>query len=267
MTVRRRMFELLAVAGANDFWSRFVDLVLVALILLNVAAVVAGSVPGIHATCGAAFDVFERISLAVFAIEYVLRLWSAAEDPRFAAPALGRLRCALRPLMLIDLAAILPGILALGALDLRTLRALRLLRLLRLLKLTRYSSALEDFGRILRAKAPELLSTLFVMLLLLVMASSLMYLLENEANPAFDSIPTAMWWGIATFTTVGYGDITPITPGGRLLGSVVAVLGIAMFAIPAGLLGAAFGEQLQARRAARRRERDGDGKDREAGAG
>lgn len=257
MPVRRRVFHLLGVAAEDDWPSRLVDLLLVLLIMANVAAVVLESVPQIQAAAGPAFAAFESVSLAVFTAEYLMRVWSCREDPRFAEPVAGRVRFALQPLMLIDLLAVLPGLLALGAIDLRMLRALRLLRLLRLLKLTRYSTSLAVFGRVLRSKAPELLSTLFVMLLLLVMASSLMYLLENEANPAFDSIPTAMWWGIATFTTVGYGDITPITAGGRLLGGAVAILGIAMFAIPAGLLGAAFGEELQQRR--RGRTPDGGG--------
>ncbi|MEZ5966093.1 MAG: potassium channel family protein [Planctomycetota bacterium] len=249
--LRRRVHRLLEVAADGDRLSRAVDLGLVLLILANVTAVVLDSVPRIHARYGDAFGAFETFSLVVFGLEYALRLWSCPENPRFADPVRGRLRCARQPMMLIDLLSVLPGLLTMQALDLRMLRAVRLLRLLRLLKLTRYSSSLQTFGRILRSKAPELVSTLVVMLLLLVMASSLMFVLENDANPAFDSIPTAMWWGIATFTTVGYGDITPITPAGRLLGGMVAILGIAMFAIPAGVLGAAFVEEQQRRRGRR----------------
>jgi voltage-gated potassium channel len=248
MTLRRRVFEVLEPPAGGSRLGRVVGLALVGLIVANVAAVVLDSVPWFRARFAALLDGFEIFSLAVFSVEYALRLWTCTEDPRLAAAVAGRLRCALRPLMLIDLAAIVPGLLASQALDLRMLRALRLLRLLRLFKLTRYSSSLQMFGRVLLGRAPELLSTLFVMMLLLVMASSLMYMIENEQNPQFDSIPTAMWWGIATFTTVGYGDITPVTPAGRLLGGVVAILGIAMFAIPAGLLGAAFTEEMQRRR-------------------
>lgn len=255
MTLRLRVHQLLGVASDGDRLSRVVDLSLVLLIVANILAVVLDSVPALHAEHEALFERFEATSLVVFGLEYLLRLWSCVEDPRFAAPLAGRLRCALRPMMLIDLLAILPGMLT--ATDTRVLRALRLLRLLRLLKLTRYSSSLQTFGRVLRGKAPELLSTLFVMLLLLVMASSLMYLLEHDSNPQFDSIPAAMWWGIATFTTVGYGDVTPITAAGRLLGGAVAILGIAMFAIPAGLLGAAFGEEMHRRRGAPGQDEEG----------
>ncbi len=251
MTLRQRTFAVLEPIGEASLASRAVDWCLMALILGNVAAIVAESVPALHDAHGLAFARFESVSLAVFATEYVARLWSCTSDPRYRQPILGRLRYAARPLLLIDLLAVLPGVLALRGVD---LRILRMLRLLRLAKLTRHSAALQMFGRILHSRAAELGSTLFVMILLLVLSSALMFFLEHDANPAFSSIPTAMWWGIATFTTVGYGDLTPITPMGRLLGGVVAVLGIAMFAIPAGILGAAFSEELQEQR--RKRERD-----------
>lgn len=253
MTLRQRTFAVLEPSGDGTAIGRAIDLFLVVLILGNVTAVVAETVPELRAEHALLFARFETASLVVFVVEYLLRLWSCTADARFRQPVLGRLRCAARPLMLIDLLAIAPGLLMVAAVDLRMLRILRMLRLLRLLKLTRHSTALQMFGRILKSKAPELGSTLFVMMLLLVLASSLMYFLEHEANPGFSSIPAAMWWGIATFTTVGYGDLTPITPGGRLLGGAVALLGIAMFAIPAGVLGAAFSDELQQQREQQRR--------------
>jgi len=248
MSVRRRIHALFEPSAERGSAARVLDLALSTLIVANIAAVVLETVPGFGERHRLFFARFEAVSLAVFAVEYLLRLWSCTADPRHAAPVSGRLRFALRPLALVDLLAILPGLLLWTSADLRVLRSLRLVRLL---KLTRHSNSLQTFGRILRSKAPELGSTLFVMLLLLVVASSLMFFLERDANPAFDSIPSAMWWGIATFTTVGYGDITPITPAGRLLGGVVAILGIAMFAIPAGVLGAAFSAELDRRAAAR----------------
>lgn len=249
MNLRARVHAILDDADHGGGLGRVLNLALLLLILGNVAAVVLDSVAEVHARHEGAFDRFEVVSVTIFAVEYVLRLWSCTADPRYREPVRGRLRCALRPLVLIDLIAILPALLPFVHADLRTLRSLRLLRILRLLKLTRHSSALQTFGAILKSKAPELGSTLFVMLLLLVMSSSLMFVLEKDApNTAFTSIPTAMWWGIATFTTVGYGDITPQTPGGRLLGGAVAILGIAMFAIPAGLLGAAFSAEMEKRR-------------------
>ena len=243
--LRQRLFAILENTGPHDRTAATFDVAMVALILANVTAVVAESVPDVAKAHAQPLAMFERVSLLIFAVEYALRLWSCTTDPRFARPVTGRLRCAARPLVVIDLLVFLPGLLALTA----DLRWLRLLRLLRMLKVARYSTALQTFARILKQCAPELLSTLFVMLLLLVMSSSLMYFLEKDTpNSAFTSIPAAMWWGIATFTTVGYGDITPTTAVGRLLGGCVAVLGIAMFAIPAGVLGAAFSEELRRKR-------------------
>lgn len=251
MSLRQRTFAVFEPVGEPTRASRIVDLLLLLLILGNVAAIVAESVDELRAAHHLLFARFETGSLVVFGIEYALRLWSCTSDPRYRGAVLGRLHFAARPLVLIDLLAILPGILALHGVD---LRMLRMLRLLRLLKLSRHSTALQMFGRILRSRATELGSTLFVMLLLLVLSSSLMFLLEHDTNPGFSSIPASMWWGIATFTTVGYGDLTPITPAGRLLGGAVAILGIAMFAIPAGILGAAFSDELQEQR--RKKERD-----------
>jgi voltage-gated potassium channel len=246
MSWRPRLFSILEGRAHGDPIARWYDPAMMGLILANVAAVVLGTVESIHAQYHAEFRVFEHLSLAVFSVEYLLRMWACGSTPSYAGWR-GRLRYALRPLVLIDLLSIAPGLLKLEF-DARFLRGLRVFRLLRLFKLTRYSSSLQTFGRVLRRCAPELMSTLFVLLLLLVIASSLMYYLERGTNPAFSSIPAAMWWGIATFTTVGYGDITPITPAGRLLGGCVAILGIAMFAIPAGVVGAAFSEEWRKQR-------------------
>ena len=216
---------------------------LAALIVANVAAVVVETVPGVQQAAGHALLTFEVVSLVVFSIEYLLRLWSAPEQPHLRG-RFARLRWAVTPAALIDLLAIVPAFLP-AHLDLRLLRLARLLRLLRVAKLGRYSLALRTLQHVLRQKAPDLLSLAFVLLILLVLSSSLMFLLEHDAQPeAFSSIPATMWWGIVTLTTIGYGDMTPVTIAGRLLGAVVALLGIGMFALPAGLLGAAFVEEL-----------------------
>jgi voltage-gated potassium channel len=130
--------------------------------------------------------------------------------------------------------------------DLRFVRVLRLLRLSRLIKLGRYSDSLKTLGNVFKGKKEELLITAFALAILLILASSLMYFAENEVQPqAFSSIPAAMWWGIATLTTVGYGDIYPVTTLGKLMGSVIAVLGIGMFALPAGILSSGFAEKIK----------------------
>ncbi|MCE5278070.1 MAG: ion transporter [Planctomycetaceae bacterium] len=145
----------------------------------------------------------------------------------YSRPVLGRLRAAASPMMLIDLLAILPFYLPFIDADLRFLRSLRLLRIFRLAKIARYSNALQTLGRVLGNHKVELAATGFVMLILLILSSTLMYYAENDAQPqAFSSVPASMWWAVATMTTVGYGDMCPVTPLGKVLGSFIAILGI-----------------------------------------
>ena len=153
----------------------------------------------------------------------------------------------LTPLAVVDLLAIAPALLPMiTGLDLRSIRALRLVRIFRVLKLGRYSRAVNSLGRALHEKLPEITVAGFALLVVLVLASTVLYYAEVEAQPeAFSSIPAAAWWGVATLTTVGYGDIAPITPMGKLCASIFAILGIGLFALPAGFLGSAFVSQLQ----------------------
>ena len=150
----------------------------------------------------------------------------------------------LTPLAIIDLLAILPFYLPMIIpLDLRFIRAVRLFRLFRLFKMGRYSKAVFILKKVLKEKKEELVLIIFVIFLLLIIFSSLMYFIEKEAQPeAFSNIPEAMWWGIITLTTVGYGDVYPITPLGKILGALIAFLGIGMFALPAGILGSGLVE-------------------------
>ncbi len=249
MTLRASVHRVLD-GASPDALATTVRFLLGGLVLANVAAVVLETVRDVAAVAGPWFQFLETFSTAVFAIEYVARAWVAVETPRFAAPLGGRLRYLLTPGALIDLAAILPSLLLLGGLDLRALRLVRLSRLVRVAKLGRYSMAVQTLQRVLQKKAPELLSLLFVLVVLLVVSSTLMFHLEHDAQPnGFSSIPATMWWGIVTLTTIGYGDLTPVTAVGRVLGSVIAVMGIGMFALPAGLLGAAFVDELGKARA------------------
>jgi voltage-gated potassium channel len=229
-----------------------VRIALATLIVANVAGLVLETVRDVDAAIGPALATFETVSVVVFTLEYFARLWVAPEQPRFATPLGGRVRWALSPAAIVDLLAILPSLLAATGFDLRALRLVRLSRLLRIAKLGRYSLAVQTLERVLRSKAPDLLSLLFLLLVLLMVSSTLMYHLEHDAQPnGFSSIPATMWWGIVTLTTIGYGDLTPVTAGGRVLGGVIAILGIGMFALPAGLLGAAFVDELGKARASR----------------
>jgi voltage-gated potassium channel len=147
---------------------------------------------------------------------------------------------------IVDLLAILPFYLPfIIPIDLRVLRAIRLFRLLRLLKVNRYTNALSDVGNVLKRKATQLLSSMFVVLILMVIASILMYSIENEAQPAiFENAFSGLWWSIATLTTVGYGDIYPVTIAGKILGAVIALLGIGLVAVPTGIISAGFMEDI-----------------------
>jgi voltage-gated potassium channel len=229
---------------------KFLDLFIVVLILFNIGAIILETEKSVYNAYRGIFIAFEYFSIAVFTIEYLLRLWFCTHDERFKGAFRGRLRFAMTPLALIDLCAILPFYLPmLLPIDLRFIRAIRLFRLFRIFKLARYSTAFTTLTNVIRAKKEELLITAFIVGVLLVTASSLMYFIENEAQPkAFSSIPAAMWWGIATLSTVGYGDIYPVTLAGKVLGAVIALLGIGMFALPAGILGSGFVEELHRQR-------------------
>ena len=246
MALRQRVHELLEVSTAENPQSRAVDLFILGLILLNILALILETVESLQARATAAFQVFEKVSLIIFSVEYVLRVWSCAAVARFSRPVRGRLRFMLTPMAIVDLLAILPLYLPLLGLDMRFVRVVRLLRFFRLAKLFRYSRALRLLARVLMGHKEELLSTLFVLLILLLLSSCLMYFAEHEVQPEhFSSIPATMWWGVITLTTVGYGDYFPVTGLGKLIAAIIAVLGIGMFALPAGILGAGFVEALQ----------------------
>jgi voltage-gated potassium channel len=231
------------VTPANARTLRNLDAGLFALIVLNVMASVVGTMPGVEARYGRELWLFEVFSVVVFTVEYVIRVWAARD----------RLRYVLSPLAIIDLIAVLPFYLPLLGVDLRFVRAFRLLRLFRLAKLARYVRAMGVFGQVLRAKREELVIAISVMGILLICTSSIMYYAENHAQPqVFSSIPASMWWSVATLTTVGYGDVLPLTPLGRLIGGVVAVLGIGFFALPTAILGAGFVEVISGHKDASR---------------
>ncbi|MGB5298152.1 MAG: ion transporter [Thiogranum sp.] len=244
---RKRAHEFVELSKPGDRGSKVFDVFIITLIGLNVLAVVLGSVKSIYITYQAFFSWFEVFSVAVFTTEYLLRLWACVEGGgRFSHPVKGRLRFAFTPMALIDLAAILPFYLSMFfSLDLRFLRALRLVRIL---KLTRYSSAINLLLNVFKDESPAFGAALLILAIILVFASTGIFLFEHKTQPeTFSSIPSAIWWAVATLTTVGYGDVIPITTGGKIFGIGVMIVGIGMVALPAGILASAFSQRLHQR--------------------
>lgn len=242
-TLKLKVYTLLESSDSGVL--RIDDYLLTAMIVLNVVAVMLETLPGLQPYY-TWFYLFDTLSVVVFSVEYLLRVWAITCDVRYSHPVYGRLCYIVTPLALIDLMAILPFYLPMIAPD---LRFLRLFRLVRILKLARYSAALRTIGAIFGAKREELVITLFATLFLLVVASSIVYYAEHDAQPeAFSSIPAAMWWGVATVTTVGYGDVYPVTSFGKFCTGIIALLGIGLFALPAGILAGGFADEIQKKR-------------------
>ncbi len=244
--MKAKLYEILETpAGGRP--GRIADAFLVVLIVSNVALAILHTMPRLAGRYGTFFWRFELFSVVVFSIEYVLRMWICTENPAYRRPVLGRIRYFFSALAVIDLIAIVPFILPMIIpVDLIFMRSLRLMRLLRLLKLGRYSESMRMMGSILKAKKEEMAVSLTMSVILLLIASGLMYFIESAAQPeAFSSIPAAMWWGAMTMTTVGYGDVYPVTPAGKVLAGVIALLGISLFILPASIIAASYSAEIQ----------------------
>jgi voltage-gated potassium channel len=213
---------------------------LVTLIILNIAAVVAASFKDLPPEVTHALFWFEAFSVVMFSLEYALRLWTA--DLLYPKSKHPRLKYALSAMAIIDLLAIAPFYIPfLIPCDLRFIRMLRLFRLLRILKLNRYSDAMNIIGSVVRREKEKLLTTIFFTAIIILFASSIMYYVENEAQPdKFPNIIASVWWAVATLTTVGYGDVYPVTVLGKLLSGLIAVLGIGLVALPTGIISSGF---------------------------
>jgi len=185
-------------------------------------------------------------SLVVFTLEYALRIWTANLLYPDLGPFRSRIRYILSPMALIDLISILPFLLPFMPYTFVGVRAFRLVRLLRIFKLNRYSDALAAIGDVFRRKSQQIVASIFFVFIILVLASLLIYYAEHDSQPEqFENAFSGLWWAVATLTTVGYGDIYPITPIGRFLGAIIAILGIGMVAVPTSILSAGFMELLE----------------------
>jgi voltage-gated potassium channel Kch len=216
-----------------------------------VVAVVLESVHSIHYVLNIEFIILDAMAVSVFTIEYCLRIYSCVESPGMTHPIWGRLKQAKTPQTVIDLLAILPFFLEVFLHHLLDLRFLRVFRLLRLLKLTRYTGSTKTLFTVVVREWPVLAGSAFIMLLLVILTASLGYLFEHDAQPEkFENIPQSIYWAVITLASVGYGDISPVTPMGRMMTIILALLGIGIFAIPAAILSSAFSDQLRIEREA-----------------
>lgn len=241
-SLRRRVFVALEGSHAGGEIGTIIEVTLIALIITNVIAYTLQSVPAIERQFWRQLIGFEIVSVAIFTVEYALRIWVAPEDPLApeGGPLMSRFRYALKPLMLIDFLAFAPAYIAffIPFLD---LRVLRLVRLLRLLKIARYSPALSTLGHVIEQERRALIGTLLLLLCATVFAAATMHAVEGSVQPkAFGTIPDAMWWAITTLTTVGYGDVVPITAFGRIVAGITMIVGLGLFALPVGIVATAF---------------------------
>ena len=250
---RRSVYRILETEHGESALSKIVDISIIALICASVVAVILESVDPLEAKFALQFYWFEVFTVTVFSIEYICRVWSSIESPQHASSAENSFAIRLRFIFsfhaIIDLIAILPFyLLTLGLLNGFDMRFLRAVRLLRVLKLSRYSSALNMLFITIAENSRSLAASFLILLTIMLLAASGIYYFERDAQPVdFGSIPAAMWWAFATLTTVGYGDVTPVTVGGKVFGAMITVVGVGMVALPTGILASGFAQQLNMR--------------------
>lgn len=236
--IKKRVYDILWRTQPGDKATEIVTYFAIALIVSNVAAFVIGSIPGVFISEIYFFVTLIVFSLVVFTIEFILRLWVCTLDPQFHDHIKGRIRFVLTPWSILTLLVITP--LWFSVITGTSSPAFRSVFLLLLLRLFQRSGSAKVLIQIVRAKRSDLVLAVLIDLIVLVFASSLMWWIESPVNAKMASIPATMWWGTSTLTTVGYGDVVPITPLGRFLGVIVMFAGIATFALPISIVGAGF---------------------------
>jgi len=244
-TFRQKMHALVFPTAYSGKLHELFDTFIAIWVLLSVVSVILESVESLHYILNLQFIVLDSIAVAIFTLEYCMRMYSCVEDPKYEGAFFGRFKQAKSPSTFIDFLAIVPFYLEVFLHHVLDLRFLRIFRLARLLKLTRNSDATTVLFRVIAREWPIMSAASFIMGLLLILTASIGYLLEHEAQPEkFENIPQSIYWAVITLASVGYGDISPVTPWGRAMTSVLALLGIGIFAIPAALLASAFSDEL-----------------------
>lgn len=247
--LRLKTYQLLESDTSKNFTAKLINLFLIILITSNVIAAIFESEADFRILYHQEFALFELISLSIFCVEYLLRVWCCIENPKYQnlSTFKARTHYIFTPMALIDLIAILPFIIAMFfAIDLRTLR---LLRVLRLLKLTHYFKGFNIFINVITKELKSITAAMMVMMFLIIIAASLMHSVEGSVQPdAFGSIIQSFWWAVVTMTTVGYGDVVPITTAGKVISTFIMLVGVGLVALPAAMLAARFGEELRERK-------------------
>lgn len=232
-------------------WDKIINVFIIVLIILNVLAVILETVPSLHDEYHEQqfFHYFDLVSVIIFTIEYILRVWSSNHEEKYKHSFWGRLKYMVSPAALIDLLAILPFYLhTLIGFDLRVLRMLRLLRFFRLFRLTAYMKSAQIITNIFKKRINELLLSLVLVIFLIIIASCVLYFTEHthpENRDRFTSIPATVWWAVVTLTTTGYGDMYPMTTLGKVMAGLIMLTGVAFFALPAGIITAGFLEEFR----------------------
>ena len=245
MINKKRLFEITEKAKDGDKASLVFNQSMMFLIGLNVVAVILASNQQFAERFSAPLEIIELVSVIIFTLEYLLRFWTARY--KFPGKNFPYLRFVFSFMAMVDLLAILPFYLPLlFNVDLRFIRILRFFRLFRILKITRYNDSMILFGRVLKNEKEKLFITMFFLFILLLFASSIMYSIENPAQQEyFPDIISTLWWAMATLTTVGYGDVVPITPLGKMLGGIIAILGIGLVAMPSGIISSGLIKEIE----------------------
>ena len=247
--IRKRLWQILEKGNEEDRASVYTDIFLITLIILNIIAVILETVDSIYSAYSFYFIIFERSSTFIFLVEYILRVWVSIEDinKNKISNFIIRVKYIGSWPAIIDLLAVLSGLLPMiFEIDLRILRALRMLRLL---KFSRYFKVMNLLLGVLKEERQSFLAAMFLLTIAMLIASTGIYIFEKDAQPdKFGSIPEAMWWAVATLTTVGYGDVTPITAMGKIFGALITIIGIGTVALPSGILASGFSDQLKRRK-------------------
>lgn len=241
--LERKIFNLIREDDTNSFYANIVDGILIVLVLTSVVVAFLGTFD-FSDEIMSVLNISETLFVLLFTAEYILRLWTSEIMYPKVSPLKARIKYMATPMAIIDLLSILPFYLPIIGVGVGTLKVLRLVRLLRVFKINRYTNSLSLIADVLKTRASQLISSIIVIFLLIFIASMIMYNIEHQAQPeVFDNALSATWWAMSTITTVGYGDIYPITTAGRMLSAIITFLGIGLTAIPTGILSAGFIEQ------------------------